>query len=192
MRLTPAHVALFVGFAAVAALCQDQPRPPLIPGKVAFTVWDQRPEVLSGARKEEFTGLNRSLSGIPYGKQTGTKRPLAAVLGGTVEQALRKDGVLFVRIEVPPFARQAEVVEALKTTGADRLLLYEIRDWESDTLVRTELRYNVLFKVLNGQGVELAQASSSGEDLIGPQQRPERQYMHKATTDILRRRAIIS
>ena len=88
-------------------------------------------------------------------------------------------------VVVSPFKKREGAIEALQASGAERLILLEIRDWWSDTLVRTDLHYDLALTVLNPQGQDLGSTTIVGHDELGKRQRPERRDVSTATNDII-------
>jgi hypothetical protein len=179
-------LSVFVGLAVAA------PPPPALlkiglpfEGPVALGVLDARPDVVSGERKETFVGFSRSLYGIPYPAHTQSKKPFAQDLSNLVARALKLGGVKTQPISTSPFGGRQGAVQALQKTGAERLILIEIRDWWSDTLIHTDLHYDLGLTVLNQQGQELGSSSLTGHDELGKRQRPERRDVTTATNDII-------
>jgi len=154
-------------------------------GSLAIAVLDSRPDVVRGERKETFIGLSRSLYGIPYPAHTPSKKPFATELMNLTARALKLGGTPPQAVTVSPYYGRQRSIEALKSTSADRLLLIELRDWWSDTLIHTDLNYDISLTVLNGQGQELGSTALIGHDSIGKRERPERRDIPTATNDIL-------
>jgi hypothetical protein len=150
-----------------------------------MAVLDVRPDVVNGERKETFVGFTRSLYGIPYPAHTPSKKPLAQDLANLVTRALKLGGTTVQSITASPFQGREGAVKALQASGAERLILIEIRDWWSDTLVHTDLHYDLALTVLNQQGQELGSTSVGGHDELGKRQRAERRDVPTATNDIL-------
>lgn len=66
-----------------------------------------------------------------------------------------------------PLAGRQAAIDALRKSGAERLILLEIRDWWSDTMLRTDLHYDLLLTVFDTQGRELGSSSAGGNDELG-------------------------
>jgi len=154
-------------------------------GMVALAVLDARPNIISGDRKETFVGFSRSLYGIPYPAHTQSKKPFAQDLSTLASRALKLGGAAPKSLVTSPFKGRQGAVKALQDSGAERLILIEIRDWWSDTLVHTDLHYDLALTVLNAQGQELGSSSLMGHDAVGKRERPERRDLATATNDIL-------
>jgi len=155
-------------------------------GSLAIAVLDSRPDVVSGSRKETFIGLSRSLYGIPYPAYTQSKKPFATELANLAARSLRLGGAAPPHVvTVSPYYGRQRAIDALKSTSADRLVLIELHDWWSDTLIHTDLNYDLSLAVLNSQGQELGSTSLIGHDSVGRKERPERRDVPAATNDIL-------
>jgi len=155
-------------------------------GAMALAVLDARPDVVNGERKETFIGFTRSLYGIPYPAHTPSKKPWAQDLANLASRSLRLGGSPAQTVLTSPFNGREAAVQALQKSGAERLILLEIRDWWSDTLIHTDLHYDLKLTVLNAQGKELGTTSLAGHDELGKRQRPERRDVTAATNDILK------
>lgn len=179
---------MLLGFAAAVLAA---PPPPILKltvpfeGSMAMAVLDARPDVVNGERKETFVGFSRSLYGIPYPAHTQSKKPFAQDLSNLVNRALKLGKTPAEAVVVSPFTGRQAAVEALRKTGAERLILVEIRDWWSDTLVHTDLHYDLALTIMNAQGQELGSTSAVGHDELGKRKRPERRDVTAATNNIL-------
>ena len=187
-RIALLWTTVFV-FTGIATAASPPPTPVKVSlpfqGSVALGVLDARPDVVSGERKETFIGLSRSLYGIPYPAHTQSKKPFAQDFANLVVRGLKLGGVTAQSVTTSPFAGRQGAIQALQKTGAERLILVEIRDWWSDTLIHTDLHYDLSLIVLNSQGQELGSSSITGHDELGKRQRPERRDVTTATNDII-------
>jgi hypothetical protein len=176
---------------AFAGAAMAAPPPPLLKltvpfeGPMALAVLDARPDVVNGERKETFIGLSRSLYGIPYPAHTPSKKPFAQELSNLVNRGLKLGKTPAEAVVVSPFGGRQAAVDALRKSGAERLLLVEIRDWWSDTLIHTDLHYDLVLTVFNAEGQELGSTTVMGHDELGKRQRPERRDVATATNNIL-------
>jgi hypothetical protein len=181
---------LWIALSAVAGLGAAAPPPAILkislptPGTTALAVLDARPDVVNGERKETFIGFTRSLYGIPYPAHTASRKPLAQDLSDLVTRALKLGGTPVQAITASPSKGREGAIKSLQSRGADRLVLIEIRDWWSDTLIHTDLHYDLALTVLNAQGQELGSSTTTGHDELGRRQRPERRDVPTATNDI--------
>lgn len=139
-------------------------------GSIALAVLDARPDVVSGDRKETYIGFTRTFYGVPVSYHTRSKKPFAQDLSALVSRALTQGGTRAEAITVSPYRGRQAAIDALRKSGAERLILLEIRDWWSETLIRTDLHYDLLLTVFNAQGQELGSNVSIGHDELGPGQ----------------------
>jgi hypothetical protein len=86
-----------------------------VAGRLAFTVIDARPEVMSGERKPEFAGLSRSLYGIP--SPNNGYRPVATFFGIALTDALAKGGVDHDSMVSRPYEGRDKALPALNSSG---------------------------------------------------------------------------
>jgi hypothetical protein len=153
-------------------------------GTAALAILDARPDVVKGERKDTFVGLSRSLYGIPYPAYTQSKKPLAQDFSDLVTRALKLGGTPVQALSVSPFSGRAGAIKSLQASGAERLILIEVRDWWFDSLIHTDLHYDLTLTVLNAQGQELGSSPIVGHDAVGKRQRPERRDVPTAINDI--------
>lgn len=146
---------------------------------------DQRPYVLSGDKDETFVGLTRSLYGIPYSMTTKSGDPLAEDFGGLIAATLRKKGYDATAVRIPPSATENEAVAKITKPNGDTYLYLRIKEWKTDTYIHPTLTYALTLSVLDGTGNALRVKALSGEDDLGRDQRPERQNLAAAVSDIL-------
>jgi hypothetical protein len=174
---------------ALAGAAAAAPPPPELElsvpfeGSLALAVLDARPDVVNGERKETFIGFTRSLYGIPFPYHTRSKKPFAQDLSDLVSRALKRGKAPAQAIGVPPFSGRPAAIEALRKSGAERLMLLEIRDWWSDTLIRTDLHYDLLLTVFDAQGQELGSNFAIGHDGLG---KGQQRVIEAATQRILK------
>ena len=154
-------------------------------GTLALAVLDSRPDVLSGDRRESFAGFKRSLYGIPHPLHAPGKQPLADYFAHHLARAFELGPATVEIVKVSPFKGSDDAVETLQASGANRLVLLEIRDWWSDTLVHTDLHYDLKLTVFNAEGQAMGSASSIGHDELGKENRAERRDFMTAANDIL-------
>lgn len=146
---------------------------------------DQRPYVLSGDKDETFVGLTRSLYGIPYSMTTKSGDPLAEDFGGLIAATLREKGYHATAVRIPPSATEDEALATITKPNGDTYLYLRIKQWKTDTYIHPTLAYALTLSVLDGEGNALGVKTLSGEDDLGGDQRPERQNLAAAVSDIL-------
>lgn len=154
-------------------------------GPMALAVLDARPDVVNGRRKETFIGFTRTFYGLPFPYHTRSKKPFAQDLAALLSQALKQGQIPAKVVVASPAAGRQAAIEALGKSGAERLILLEIRDWWSDTMLRTDLHYDLLLTILDAQGRELGSSSASGEDGLGGHGAGQQRLIDDATRRIL-------
>ncbi len=188
-RIAPVWIVLLFA-AGLAAAAPPRPPAPLtidLPFKmpVAVAVLDARPDIVNGRRRETFIGFTRTLYGVPVPAQNRTGQTFALDLAQHVTRSLEAGGTPAQTIAASPSGGRQGAVQALQASGAERLVLIEIRDWWKDSLIRTDLHYDLQLSVLDAQGQVLGWSTVTGEDTLGKDNRPERRNLEVATSDIL-------
>jgi hypothetical protein len=145
---------------------------------VALSVADVRESVLMGGNPA-FVGLSRAGFGNSFDVNTSSGQPLADDLATSIRRGLEAAGYRVTPVRVMVRAREETVVGALTRTGAERLLLFEISVWKSDTLMRTALDYDVTLRVFNAQGRQLARARVADRDVLQSESDIETIYVRK-------------
>lgn len=120
-------------------------------GKIAVTVTDARPYVLSGDKKPDFVGLQRGGFGNPFDVRTGSGQPLATEMRDAIAKALQKQGFSVVAATEP----------------ADRKLELKVLEWKTDVMMHLKTLYDLELSVFDGSGALLAKSATKGEDVGG-------------------------
>jgi len=143
----------------------------LLPGRTdtptAIAVLDQRPYVVSRDKRENFVGLSRDGYGIPFNVTTRSGGPMAADMATAVAQALEARGQPASAIVVPVSVGAEGAKSALMATGAERLMLFTLREWKTDTMTRTGLWFDMTLDVFDATGEVLASRHISGQEIAG-------------------------
>jgi hypothetical protein len=120
-------------------------------GKIAVSVVDARPYVLSGDKKPDFVGLQRGGFGNPFDVRTGSGQPLATEMSDAISKALQKQGFSVVAAAEP----------------APRKLELKVLEWKTDVMMRLKTLYDLELSVFDGSGALLAKSATKGEDVGG-------------------------
>lgn len=136
-------------------------------GTVGLAVHDARPYVVSGNKDPSFVGLMRGGFGNPFDVTTSSGRPLARDMRDVIERAMKSRGLRVTGVDIAPSSGDG-ARRTLVASGSDRNVLVTLREWKSDTLLRTELLYDVTVTVLDREGAELASKRLHGADPVGP------------------------
>ncbi|MEK6742340.1 MAG: hypothetical protein AABZ15_01950 [Nitrospirota bacterium] len=134
---------------------------------IAVATHDQREYVLSGVKEPDFVGLSRGGFGNPFNINTESGKQLAEDMTLSIANSLGKKGFKVVPVLVPHSDQRQAVVGKLKGAGGERLLIFTLSEWKSDTYMNTALLYDIKAEVLNKEGTTLAQKSLNGKDDLG-------------------------
>lgn len=134
---------------------------------VAVASLDMRPYVRSGHKTASFVGLMRGGFGNPFDVTTGSGRPLAQDVTTSLVASFTKSNMKATAVNVAPTASESAARETLLKSGADRFILFLIREWKTDTFVNTGLIHDVSLKVLGKEGAELAEKTLKGREELG-------------------------
>jgi hypothetical protein len=136
-------------------------------GPVDVGVHDLRPYVVSGGKPESFVGLYRGGFGNPFDVNTESGKPMATEMRDAIVNALQSKGLTVTPVAIGPKDSASQAKSALMSTNAKRLVLVTLNEWKSDTMMGTELIYDVTLAVLDSKGEQLAVNSVNGEDNLG-------------------------
>src|SRR2546421_24021 len=134
---------------------------------VAVATEDARSYVLSKDKAPNFVGLSRGGFGNPFDITTGSGRPLADDFSLSIARSLEVRGFksTVVNVGAPMSADQARA--SISRAAAERLALVTINEWKSDTFMNTALHYDVLLRVYDASGTQLAANRITGDDNLG-------------------------
>lgn len=136
--------------------------------KLAVATVDERPYVLNGKNPPEYVGILRGGYGNPFNRDTDDGKPLADDFSASIVNSLAAKGFQVIAISTPPASSPAAAFKALQQSGAHRLILLELRDWQSDTMINPTVNYDVALYVYDASGRELASvADAKNQDLKG-------------------------
>jgi len=131
---------------------------------IAVACVDERQSLRQGDITPELIGVTRDGYGIPYRVKTATKSPVATEIAAVVTRGFGSNRKLAPPITSPD---TASALAALRGTGADRQVLIRIQQYNSDTLINTELDYAFIVEVRDSAGKLLATASKSETANLG-------------------------
>ena len=110
---------------------------------------DQRPYVLKGDNTPQWVGMFRGGFGNPFGVHTLSGDPLADDVAVAVASGLTAQGVT--------------ATVATDKVAAGKVLTVTLRDWRSDTMYNTMIRYDLEAQVTDPKGAVLARNKVAGE-----------------------------
>jgi hypothetical protein len=134
---------------------------------VSVATLDQRPYVLSGNKTPSFVGLSRGGYGNPFDVLTPSGASLADEISESVSRSLTERGFKSSVVKVAASQSRRTAIEALVSTGAERLVLISLKEWKTDKYIRTSLIQDVTVKILDKTGKELATASFTSDEVVG-------------------------
>jgi hypothetical protein len=136
-------------------------------GSVAVAVQDQRSYVLSGAKSPQFVGLQRGGYGNPFDVNTASGGPFADEFRDAIARALKARGISVVTLSIPVRDPASTAKQKLLDAKARRAALVTVREWKSDTMMNTDLHYDVTLAILDEAGNPLASSAIKGLDNLG-------------------------
>ena len=145
---------------------------------LAVAVLDERPYILNKEKDPSFVGIMRGGYGNPFNTSTESGAPLADDMLMTVADSLRARGFTVTPIKTSPADSRNAVIDRLYASGAQRFLLIEVKDWQSDylpkayTAERSNLFINAEISVLN-RNRKVVSGSRLKEELTLPSGWPE-------------------
>ena len=124
---------------------------------------DEREYLKRGEIEPEYVGITRGGYGNPFRVKTATKQPFAEEAAGVVASSLGKR----VRGPVRSYGSTEAALHALRSGGAQRLVLLRDKAWESDTLINTSVDADLVLEVYNAGGKLLASSSDKAYRDLG-------------------------
>lgn len=135
--------------------------------QIAVSGIDIRPDILSKDYQPNYVGAFRGFfSGIPYHLNTTHQQALVSQLVDAVTVGYKKSGYSAEAVYSPNLGSRASAISALQKTSAHRFLLVTVRALYTNTLVHTEITYDVTLEVLNRSGHTLAHANAQAEEKL--------------------------
>lgn len=136
--------------------------------KVAVATVDERPHVLNHRNPSNYVGIIRGGFGNPFDRHTDDGKPLADEFDQTIVDSLVDGGFAAAAVSTPPAPDASQAMALLKQSGASRLVLLELREWQSDTYINPTMNLDYTFHVYDASGKELATiAEKRDQDLNG-------------------------
>ncbi len=124
---------------------------------VAVGVLDKRPYVISGENDPRFVGTMRGGYGNPFDLWTTSDLRLSDEMASTMAESLRSKGFKVVSTKAVVGKDGSGMLNEMKATGAQRLVLMVMNDWWSNYLPRSfsaeksELIIDVELKVMDSK-----------------------------------------
>ncbi len=99
--------------------------------QIAVGVHDQRPYVLDGSKKEDFTGLTRGGFNNPFDASTASGKPMADDFAKAVADSLTRNGTQVTVVRLEPKMSKADAVAKL-SQSAPKAVLLTVQEWKTD------------------------------------------------------------
>lgn len=138
--------------------------PVMASGSAVVATHDRRPYILSGAKPQNFVGLQRGGYGQPFDVSTGGET-FASSFSAAVCNSLRKVGSGCEVAQTVPSEEPSQVIQKVLQRRPQRGLIFTVNEWKSDGMVRASLRYDVTLSVIDSGGVILASKQVQGNDV---------------------------
>lgn len=136
-------------------------------GSVAVTVIDQRPYVVNGDEPPSFVGNLPGRYGNIVDAKTASGRPLAELVGEALARALERRGADVSALPLGHGTPGREALAALSATGAERLVIVRIGEWQTEARVRVSARWELEATVHDRAGELLGRRAIRGSETIG-------------------------
>jgi hypothetical protein len=135
--------------------------------RIAIASWDQREQILSGARKPDFVGYTRSGAGIAYPMGTESGRPFTDDLSTSISSSLTKYGSKTIVVLTQTSQKESQILAKLINTKSDRLVLIDCKQYFTDGYGATSLNYNLQISIYSSAGDLIKQKSFNGKRALG-------------------------
>lgn len=110
---------------------------------------DNRSYVLSGKQHPDFCGRIKSTAQIPHHIQTRSGKPLAVEFTNAVVGSFAKIGVKAQPMTIELKMQQDSILARFNRTEADRLVYFNVKQWESNMTPRVvDIRYDVTWELI--------------------------------------------
>lgn len=136
-------------------------------GSVAVTVIDERPYVVNGEESAAYVGRMPGRYRNTVDVETASGRPLAAVVADAIVEAYRRQGVTATAVPVPEEGGLPAALSAAAATGAERVLVVRIGEWQTHSLLRVEESWQLEATVHDPSGEMLGRRASQGKANAG-------------------------
>jgi hypothetical protein len=140
---------------------------PAFKQQIALASWDQREQVINGNRKPDFVGYTRSSGGIAYPMGTANGMPFTDNMTSSISVSLSKQGSTVTDITTYFNEKELLIIDQLKKTKSNRLILIECRQFHTDGYGATSLMYDLRLNVYTEKGDLIKQKIFSGNKPLG-------------------------
>lgn len=153
--------------------------------KILVAVHDKRPYVQSGNKKPDFTGILKSLYGIPYNVTTSSGKPLSDDFGAMIVNTMRYKGFEASQQQIPFNWSADEFNEKIIGNKKGTNVYYiEMVEWKTETHFSPALHYNLYLSIYNDTEEKIASNKEKGFFYFDKKQ-PGKENLATATSNIL-------
>jgi hypothetical protein len=99
--------------------------------QIALGVHDQRPYVLDGTKKEDFTGVTRGGFNNPFDASTASGKPMADDFARAIAESLTRNGAKVSVVRLEPKLSKEEAIKRL-AQSAPKAVLLSVKEWKTD------------------------------------------------------------
>lgn len=143
------------------------PLTPVAAESVAVAVIDERPYVVNGEESAAYVGRMPGRYRNTVDVKTASGRPLADLVADAVVEAYRRQGVTATAVPVPEEGGLPAALSAAAATGAERVLVVRIGEWQTHSLLRVEESWQLEATVHDPSGEMLGRRASQGKANAG-------------------------
>jgi hypothetical protein len=134
---------------------------------IGLASWDQREQVVNGARKPDFVGYTRSAAGVAWPMGTDNGKPFTDNMSSAISASLSKQGSTVAVVNTQSTEKESLIIDQLKKTKSNRLILFVCKQFHTDGYGVTSLMYNLQINIYSEQGDLLKQKTFSGKRELG-------------------------
>jgi len=131
--------------------------------EIIVAVHDMRPYVQNLNKSPDFTGIMKSLYGIPYNVTTKSGNPLADDFGLMIVKTMEFRNISASQTKIP-FSWSFDTVKKEILGKENGALVYYIKmlEWKTETHFRPALHYNLQLQVFDDKGNEIESNQEKG------------------------------
>jgi len=130
---------------------------------IGIATWDQREQVVKGARQSDFVGYTRSAAGIAYPMGTASGKPLADIMSADISNSLTKKGNKNSVIATSCTQKEKNILDQLKKSSRNRLILIKCIRFHTDGYGAQALLYDLQLNIYSQNGDIIKQKDFSGK-----------------------------
>jgi hypothetical protein len=134
---------------------------------ILLAVHDQRTEVMSTGKPQEFVGYMRSGVGIPYNIGTKSGKPIADDFAENISKGLAKRGFTVKVVQASPAETHEQLVQRLKAMNEGMPMVLHLTAWHSDCYQVVWYNFNLVLQVYDATGKFLGQKVIEGKESLG-------------------------